>query len=143
MKIKDYDYLGLEFEEFSVMIPNNVIEKFEIEKVDQLIEKKYNPEDIYNVYIVINRKLLEKLWNEEHDNLFKGIPFKILAGNPRFKYKSFTNCITDNHIYEIETYKDEKILQKYSPVWSYTEFKNEYQKNGITDEKIIIRIKEI
>lgn len=65
MDIINYDKIELEFEEFSLILPSKVIEKFQIEKVEQLIEKKYEPEDIYNVYIVINRILAEEIWNKE------------------------------------------------------------------------------
>ncbi|MCI8273006.1 MAG: hypothetical protein HFJ55_02855 [Clostridia bacterium] len=58
------------------------------------------------------------------------------------EYSSLTECISKNSIYNIITYKGEQ-KEVYSPVWSYTEFTNEYQKIGITDEKILIRIKEI
>lgn len=65
MDIINYDKIELEFEEFSLILPSNIIEKFQIEKVEQLIEKKYDPEDIYNVYIVINRILAEDIWKKE------------------------------------------------------------------------------
>lgn len=65
MDIKDYEKIELVFEEFGVILPNNIIEKFQITKVEQLIEKKYNPEDEYEVYIVINRILAEDIWKKE------------------------------------------------------------------------------
>ena len=45
-------------------------------------------------------------------------------------------------IYDIRLYTGEQ-KETYSPVWSYTEFTNEYQRLGITDDKIMIRIKRI
>lgn len=65
MDIINYDKIKLEFEDFSLILPSNIIEKFQIEKVEQLIEKKYAPEDIYNVYVVINRVLAEEKWKKE------------------------------------------------------------------------------
>ena len=65
MDIKDYEKIELVFEEFGVILPNNIIEKFQITKVEQLIEKKYNPEDEYELYIVINRILAEDIWKKE------------------------------------------------------------------------------
>lgn len=58
-------------------------------------------------------------------------------------YKSLADCIKSNSIYDIKIYKDEKLLETFSPVWSYTEFDNEYQKIGITKDKILIRIVEL
>lgn len=58
-------------------------------------------------------------------------------------YESLADCINDNSIYEVNIYKDGKQIETYSPVWSYTEFTNEYQRTGITDEKIMISIKEM
>lgn len=57
-------------------------------------------------------------------------------------YKTLADCINENSIYDIRLYKGEQ-KEIYSPVWSYTEFTNEYQRIGITNDKIIIRIKEI
>lgn len=65
MDIKDYEKIELVFEEFGVILPSNIIEKFQITKVEQLIEEKYNPEDEYEVYIVINRILAEDIWKKE------------------------------------------------------------------------------
>lgn len=62
-------------------------------------------------------------------------------GMPR--YESLADCINSNYIYDISTYKEEKLIETYSPIWSYTEFNNEYQKIGITNDKILIHIKEI
>lgn len=126
----EYDKIEFQFEEFSIMLPNSTIEKFRIEKVEQLIEKKYEAEEVYNVYIVVNKILAEEAWNKELEDL-------------KAYYKSFTDCINSNYIYEINIYKDYKIVENILPVWTYTQFKNEYQKIGITKDKIIIRIKEI
>ena len=71
MNITDYDKIQLEFEEFSIMLPKNIIEKFEVKKVEQLIEAKYNPEDEYEEYLVINRILVEEFWEKESSNKFK------------------------------------------------------------------------
>lgn len=71
MNIIDYDKIELQFEDVTIMLPTSVIEKFEIQKVEQLIEKKYNPEDEYEVYIVINRILAEEIWKEESLKKFK------------------------------------------------------------------------
>lgn len=71
MNITDYDKIQLEFEEFSIMLPKSIIEKFEVNKVEQLIEAKYNPEDEYEEYLVINRILAEKFWEKESLNKFK------------------------------------------------------------------------
>lgn len=57
-------------------------------------------------------------------------------------YKTLADCINENSIYDIKLYKG-KQRETYTPVWSYTEFTNEYQRIGITDDKIIIHIKEI
>lgn len=57
-------------------------------------------------------------------------------------YKTFADCINENSIYDIRLYTGEQ-KETYSPVWSYTEFTNEYQRLGITDDKIMIRIKRI
>ena len=65
MDIQDYEKIELVFEEFGIILPSNVTEKFQITKVEQLIEKKYNPEDVYDVYIVINRILAEENWKKE------------------------------------------------------------------------------
>lgn len=62
-------------------------------------------------------------------------------GIPR--YESLADCINSNCIYDISIYKGKKLIETYSPIWSYTEFNNEYQKIGITNDKILIRIKEI
>lgn len=131
MDITDYDKIKLEFEEFSTVLEKNVIEKFNVDKVEQLIEAKYEPEDLYDIYIVINRILAEEAWQKN-----------INKTSNELYYKTLTECINSNSIYNVYLYKGEKIT-KYAPVWSYTEFNNEYQKIGITDEKIIIRIKEI
>lgn len=58
-------------------------------------------------------------------------------------YISLTDCINSNSIYDISIYKEGKKVENYSPVWSYTRFTNEYQKIGITNDKILIRIREI
>ena len=58
------------------------------------------------------------------------------------KYETLADCINNNSIYNIIIYKGEQ-KETYSPVWSYTRFTNEYQKIGITGDKIMIRIKEI
>lgn len=58
-------------------------------------------------------------------------------------YKTLADCIKSQSIYEISIYKEDRNIQNYSPVWSYTRFTNEYQRIGITDDKIMIRIKEI
>ncbi|MCI8999510.1 MAG: hypothetical protein HFJ26_00885 [Clostridia bacterium] len=71
MNITDYDKIQLEFEEFGIMLPKSIIEKFEVNKVEQLIEAKYNPEDEYEEYLVINRILAEKFWEKESLNKFK------------------------------------------------------------------------
>jgi len=126
----EYDKIELQFEEFSIMLPNSTIEKFQIEKVEQLIEKKYETQEVYNVYIVINKILAEAAWDKELEDI-------------RSYYKTFTDCINSNYIYEINRYKEDKIVETILPVWTYTQFKNEYQKIGITNDKIIIRIKEI
>lgn len=57
-------------------------------------------------------------------------------------YETLADCINNNSIYDIMIYRG---MQKetYSPIWSYTRFTNEYQRIGITDDKIMIRIKEI
>lgn len=73
MDIKDYDKIKLQFEECSIMLPINNIEKFKVEKIEQLIEAKYNPEDEYNIYIVINRELAEEVWNKELSKEFQRI----------------------------------------------------------------------
>lgn len=65
MDIKDYEKIELEFEEFGVILPSNVIEKFQVKKINQLIEAKYNPDDEYDIYIVINRILAEEIWKRE------------------------------------------------------------------------------
>lgn len=148
MNINDYDKIELQFEEFHLTIPKEFIEKFQIDKVEQLIEKKYNPEDIYNVYIVINRTQLEERFEKElqenSDEIEKDSAFyDSSTKNMILQYKNLTECINSNHIYDINIYKDKKIIGTYSPVWSYTEFENEYQRIGITKEKIIIRIKEL
>lgn len=57
-------------------------------------------------------------------------------------YKTLADCINENSIYDIRLYKGEQ-KETYSPVWSYTRFTNEYQKIGITEDKIMIRIKEV
>lgn len=131
MEIVDYDKIKLHFEEINLIFPRNVIEKFQVDKVEQLIEKKYITEEIYDVYIVINRKLAEEIWEEEISSQYNGI------------YETLVECINSNYIYDIIIYKDEKIIGTFSPVWSYTEFENENQRIGITNDKIIIRIKEL
>lgn len=65
MDIKNYDKIELAFEEFSIILSKDIIEKFQIEKVEQFIEAQYNPEDEYNVYIVIDRIRGEEVWKEE------------------------------------------------------------------------------
>jgi len=62
-------------------------------------------------------------------------------GNPF--YKSLGDCINSNFIYDATTWKNGKLTGIITPVWSDTEFINEYQKIEITDDKIIIDIKEI
>ncbi len=62
--------------------------------------------------------------------------------NGQSHYKTLADCINENSIYSIRLYKGEQ-KETYSPVWSYTRFTNEYQKIGITDDKIMIRIKEM
>lgn len=71
MEIKDYEKIELEFEDYSIILPISVIEKFQVQKGEQLIEEKYNPEDEYNVYIVINRILAEEIWKEEATKKFE------------------------------------------------------------------------
>ncbi len=71
MDIKNYEKIELEFEEFGLILPSNVIEKFQITKVEQLIEKKYNPEDEYDMYIVINRIIAEEIWKKEEAKKFE------------------------------------------------------------------------
>jgi hypothetical protein len=71
MEIIDYDKIELVFEEFSIILPRNTIEKFQIDKVEQFIEAKYNSRDEYNVYIVINEVVGEKVWEKEIPNQFK------------------------------------------------------------------------
>jgi len=71
MDIKDYEKIELGFEEFGLIFPINVIEKFQITKVEQLIQKKYNPEDVYDMYIVINRILAEEIWKKEASKKFE------------------------------------------------------------------------
>lgn len=61
-------------------------------------------------------------------------------GTPR--YETLADCINDNSIYNIMIYKGEQ-KETYSLVCSYTRFTNEYQRIGITYDKIMIRIKEI
>lgn len=73
MDIKDYDKIKLQFEECSIMLPRKNIEKLQVEKVEQLIEAKYNPEDRYNIYIVVNRELAEEEWKREISENFKRI----------------------------------------------------------------------
>lgn len=70
------------------MFPKNCIEKFQITKAEQLIEKKYNAEDEYNIYLVINRTLAEEIWNKK------------LIGELQ-PYKSLTDCFQSNAIYNI------------------------------------------
>lgn len=86
MDIINYDKIELEFEEFSLILPSNIIEKFQIEKVEQLIEKKYDPEDIYNVYIVINRILAEDIWKKEILTEFNRNIWKIIYVFDRSKW---------------------------------------------------------
>jgi hypothetical protein len=71
MEIIDYDKIELVFEEFSIILPRNTIEKFQIDKVEQFIEAKYNSRDEYNVCIVINEMIGEKVWEKEIPNQFK------------------------------------------------------------------------
>ena len=137
MIVTNYDKIELQFEECSIILTSNVIEKFQVDKVEQFIEKKYNPENEYNVYIVINRILAEEVWEKELANTFKGF---LQTGTP--EYDSLTECISENSIYDITIYKGEQKIA-YSPVWSYTEFTNKYQHIGITDDKIMIRIVDI
>ena len=73
MDIKDYDKIKLQFEECSIMLTRKNIEKLQVEKVEQLIEAKYNPEDRYNIYIVVNRELAEEEWKREISENFKRI----------------------------------------------------------------------
>ena len=148
MNINDYDEIELQFEEFHLTIPKEFIEKFQIDKVEQLIEKKYNPEDIYNAYIVINRTQLEEMFKKELQENSGEIETNIyfydsVNKNTILQYKTLTECINSNYIYDINLYKDKKRIGTYSPVWSYTEFENEYQRIGITNDKIIIRIKKV
>ena len=65
MDIKNYEKIELEFEDYSITLPSSVVEKFQAQKIEQLIEKKYNPEDEYEVYIVFNRILAEEIWKKE------------------------------------------------------------------------------
>lgn len=65
MEIKDYEKIELEFGEYSIILPSCVVEKFQAKKIEQFIEKKYNPEDEYEVYIVFNRILAEEIWKKE------------------------------------------------------------------------------
>lgn len=130
MDIFDYDKIELIFEEYGIMLPKSIIEKFQVDKVETLIEAKYDPEDEYNVYIAINRILAEKFWKEE------GLEKETSC-------HTLTECIQMNSIYDIRIYQDNNLIKKYSPIWSYTEFNNEHQRIGITDDKILIRIKEI
>lgn len=129
MNIVDYDKIEIIFEEFSIILPANVIEKLEVEKVETLIEAKYNPEDNYNVYIVINRPLAEKIWEKTYQK-------------DLYWYETLTDCVNNQSIYNIKIGKG-KEWKTYSLVWSYTEFTNEYQRIGIIDDKIMIRIKEM
>ena len=71
MDIKEYDKMELQFEEVTIMLPGYVIEKFQVQKVEQFIEKRYNPEEEYEVYIVINRILAEEIWTKEIQKQFK------------------------------------------------------------------------
>jgi len=71
MDIIDYDKIEIEFDDFSIVLDRNVIEKFQVQKAEQFIEAKYEPEDKYNVYIVINRTLAEKIWQEEATREFE------------------------------------------------------------------------
>lgn len=67
----------------------------------------------------------------------------LINTNGTIQYKSLADCFSQNNsIYDIALYKGEQ-KEIYSPVWSYTEFTNEYQRIGITDDKIMIRIKQI
>lgn len=68
--------------------------------------------------------------------------FHLIDKNEKPRYKSLADCINENSIYDIITYKGEQ-KETYSPIWSYTRFTNEYQRIGITNEKIMIRIKEM
>ena len=147
MNIDNYEKIELVFEEFSIILPKEMIEKFEINKVEQLIEAKYNPEDEYEVYIVINRILAEQMWKKEIKNNFNEISpipnsIYLIGLNGKIIYTQFSECINSNSIYDINTYKNGEKLNTYSPVWSYTEFENKYQRIGITEEKVMIRIKE-
>ncbi len=58
--------IELVFEEFGVILPNNIIEKFQITKVEQLIEKNITQKMNIEVYIVINRILAEDIWKKSH-----------------------------------------------------------------------------
>jgi hypothetical protein len=58
-------------------------------------------------------------------------------------YNSLAECINSQSIYEINIYKKNNKVENCLPVWTYTKFNNDYQKIGITDEKIMIRIVEI
>lgn len=134
MNINNFDKIEIDFEETSIILPSFVIEKFQAEKVEQLIEKKYEPEDIYNIYIVFKRQLLEKIWEDE---LSKKV-FINLKNKPI--YKDVVECLKCEHIYSIHIYKKDKKLKTYNIAWSLTEFNNENQKIGVTDDKILIRI---
>ena len=146
MNIINYDKIEIQFEDVTIILPTSVIQKFEIQKIEQLIEKRYNPENEYEIYIVINRILAEEIWKKEITNKFNGIAkeWTILLinsdGTP--KYKTLADCINENSIYSIILYKGEQ-KEIYSPIWSNTQFTNKYQRVGITNDKIMIRIKEM
>ena len=147
MDIKDYEKIEIHFEDVVITFPNSVIERFQVQNVEQFIEKKYNPEDEYNIYIVINRILAEKIWKEEKAKKFEGIAtewvgFILLNKDGTAKYNTLAEFINNDYIYKIVTYNGEE-KKEYNPVWTYTQFVNGYQRIGITDDKIMIHIKEM
>lgn len=146
MDVKDYEKIELQFEDTAIILPSNVIEKFQVQKIEQFIEKKYDSENEYDVYIVINRILAEEIWKNEISKKMEGIVTPktntLINLDSMLQYKTLADCINKNSIYNIVIFKG-KQKETYSPVWSYTQFTNEYQKIGITNDKIMIHIKEI
>lgn len=71
MNITDYDKIEIKFENVSLMLPREVIEKFQVDKIEQLVEAKYHPQDEYDMYIVINRTQAEEVWKKEVLNKFE------------------------------------------------------------------------
>lgn len=143
----EYDSIQLELEDFNIILPSTVIEKLEVDKVEQFIESKYNPSDLYNIYLVINRKLGEEVWKEAKvkgfDGMVTGWKIAVIDSDGTPEYQSLADCIASNSIYRIELFKGTESVQSYDPVWTNTQFTNGNQRTGVTDEKIIIRIKEV